>query len=215
ILASDELCQPCSADSAEVWINDKSCQAVIVKSKTAINLTAGTEADQAIAKSDDRIEYTIYAENTGLKPAKVELTEDLVDVTEYAQLLDNGGGQYDSNKHQLSWGQITLEPGQKLSRSFTVRMLDQIPSSPQGQSEPGSYDCVMTNSFGNTISTKVDCSAAKAVEQTINQLPQTGAGANIIFGTGLLAVVVYFWSRSKQLGREIRLVRKDVNAGVI
>jgi hypothetical protein len=74
---------------------------------------------------------------------------------------------------------------------------------------------MMTNSFGNTISTKVDCASPKVVEQTVKQLPETGTGVNIVFGAGLLAVVVYFWSRSRQLGREIRLVRKDINAGVI
>ncbi|HET7630278.1 MAG TPA: hypothetical protein VFK03_02795 [Candidatus Saccharimonadales bacterium] len=215
ILASDERCQPCSPDSPDVWIDDQSCQAVIVKSKTATDLTSGVDADQAVAHADDRIEYTIYAENTGLKPAKVDLTESLADVNEYAQLLDNGGGNYDQTKKELSWGQLSLQPGQKVARSFTVQMLDQIPSTPQGQSEPGSYDCVMTNSFGNTISTKVDCATPKVVEQTVKQLPETGTGANIAFGAGLLAVVVYFWSRSKQLGREVRLVRKDVNAGVI
>ncbi|HET8690002.1 MAG TPA: hypothetical protein VFL81_01025, partial [Candidatus Saccharimonadales bacterium] len=215
LLASDERCQPCSPDSPDVWIDDQSCQAVIVKSKTATDLTSNIDADQAVAHASDRIEYTVYAENTGLKAAQVDLTEDLADVNDYARLLDDGGGHYDQTKKQLSWGQVTLQPGQKLSRSFTVQMLDKIPSSPKGQSEPGSYDCVMTNSFGNTISTKVDCPSPKVVEQTVEQLPETGAGANIIFGAGLLAVVVYFWSRSKQLGREIRLVRKDVNAGVI
>lgn len=215
ILASDKRCQPCSSQSSDVWIDDQSCQAVIVKSKTATDLTSGVDADQAVAHASDRIEYTIYAENTGLKPAKVDLTENLADVEDYAQLLDNGGGNFNQTTKELSWGQVSLQPGQKLSRSFTVQMLDKIPSSPQGQSEPGSYDCVMTNAFGNTISTKVDCSAPKAVEQTVKQLPETGAGANVLFATGLLAVVVYFWSRSRQLGREIRLVRKDVNAGVI
>lgn len=207
-------CKPCPANP-QLAFDSPDCQPETVTGKTAVNLTQSTDAEAVTAQASDRIEYTIYAENTGLVPASVTMEEQLNDVMEYASLYQTGGGKYDEESKVLSWGKVELDPGETQSRSFVVQLLDEIPATPQGQSEPGSYDCVITNSFGNTVTTEVNCQTVKVVEQTVKELPKTGPGANIFFGGSLAAVVTYFWSRSRQLGREIRLIRKDVNAGVI
>lgn len=214
LLASDERCEPCPGNP-QLWVDSPDCQPETVLSKTGRNLTQSADADATVARASDRIEYTIYAENTGHVPATLTLKEELEDVLEYARLQHNGGGTFNRDTQSLSWGEITLQPGETQSRTFVVQLLDHIPASPQGKSEPGSYDCIMTNAFGNTISTEVDCTAPKLVEQTVKELPKTGPAENMLFAGGLLAVVTYFWARSRQLGREVRLIRKDVNAGVI
>lgn len=73
----------------------------------------------------------------------------------------------------------------------------------------------MSNTFGNNIEIHVSCDAPKVVEQTVKNLPSTGPRENLIFGGILLAVVTYFWARSRQLGKEVRLVRKDFSASTI
>lgn len=67
------------------------------------------------------------------------------------------------------------------------------------------------------INVPVSCPLPKeVVEQTIvKQLPSTGPGENMMFGGIVLVVVAYFWARSKQLGKEVRLVRKDFSAGTL
>lgn len=214
LLASDERCKPCPANP-QLWVDSPECQPETTFSKEGRNLTQNADAEAVTAKAGDRIEYTIYAENTGQVPASLKLEEELTDVLEYARLQNNGGGNFDDKNDVLSWATITLEPNETQSRTFVVQVLDEIPSTPQGESEPGSYDCIMTNAFGNTVSTEVDCQLPKAVEQTVKELPKTGPTENVLFGGGLLAVVSYFWARSRQLGREVRLIRKDINAGAI
>jgi hypothetical protein len=85
----------------------------------------------------------------------------------------------------------------------------------QGVSDTTSYDCTIVNVYGNDVTVKVDCPAPKVVEQTVNQLPHTGPTENMIFAGIVLAVVVYFYARSKQLNKEVRLIRRDFNAGLI
>jgi hypothetical protein len=74
----------------------------------------------------------------------------------------------------------------------------------------------MTNAFGNSVNINVACPVEKVVvEQTVTELPHTGPRENMIFAGILGAVVVYFWARSRQLGKEVRLIRRDVHAGAI
>lgn len=207
-------CQPC-AGNAQLWYKDEACTPATVQSKEAKNLTQNADATTVVAQASDRVEYTIYVENVGEVPATTDVTEQLTDVTEYASIQDNGGGAYDSDSHVLSWGSVTLQPGEKISRSFVIKVNDQIATTAEGQSEPGSYDCVMTNAFGNTVNVRVACEAPKVVEQTISELPSTGPTENMIFAGGLAAIVTYFWARSRQMGKEVRLIRKDFNAGTI
>lgn len=187
----------------------------VTESKTGKNLTQGTDATTITAQASDRIEYTVYLENVGQLPVTRTVSEELTDVLEYSKLTQNGGGSYDETNKVLSWGDVTLQPGEKTSRSFVVQVLDTIPTTARGASEPSSYDCIMTNAFGNTVTINVACEAPKIVETTVSELPKTGPGENLLFAGFLGTVVTFFWARSRQLGREVRLIRKDFNMGTI
>lgn len=74
----------------------------------------------------------------------------------------------------------------------------------------------MINDFaGNSTTVNIDCPAPKVVEQVVTQLPHTGASANMIFAGIVAAIVAYFYARSRQLKKEVRLIRRDLNAGTI
>ncbi|PLS80632.1 hypothetical protein CYG49_04710 [Candidatus Saccharibacteria bacterium] len=215
LLASSSECQPCPGD-ASIWIKDKRCEAVIAQGKEVRNLTQNIDdANNTTAKAGDRIEYSIYAENTGLTPATVDMKEELADVLEYASLQNLSGGQFDDKAKVLNWGTVTLQPNEKHVRKFVVQVLSTVPATPQGTSEPGSYDCIMSNSFGNNTTLNVECPAAKVVESAVKELPHTGPGANAAFGIGIAMVVTYFYARTRQLNKEVRLIRHDFNAGTI
>lgn len=194
--------------------NDPTCIQV-TESKTGKNLTQGTDATTITAQASDRIEYTVYLENVGQLPVTRTISEELTDVLEYSKLTQNGGGSFDDTNKVLSWGDATLQPGEKTSRSFVVQVLDTIPTTARGASEPSSYDCIMTNAFGNTVTINVACEAPKIVETTVSELPKTGPGENLLFAGFLGTVVTFFWARSRQLGREVKLIRKDFNMGTI
>ena len=208
-------CLPCPGNP-ELWIKDEECVAKVTQSKTARNLTQNVDdATTATAQASDRIEYTIYVENIGMIPTDTSIKEELANVLEYSSLQQNGGGTYDTTQKVLSWGTVTLQPGEKTSRTFVVQVADTIPATPQGASEPSSYDCIMTNGFGNTVSIKVACEAPKVLEATVEQLPSTGPTENILFGGIVASIVTFFWARSRQLNKEVRLIRKDFNMGTI
>lgn len=213
----DERCQPCTEDS-DVWIDDPACQTTIVQSKEAKNLVQGNvDASTVTAKSGDKITYTIVVENRGEKDAEnVSIQEDLKDVLEYATLIDNGTGVLDDSTKLLTWPATTIKAKQKESRTFVVQILNPVPVTNTGVTDKMSFDCIMTNTFGNTIDVSVDCPPEKViVEQVVSELPKTGPRENMIFAALLATVVVYFWARSRQLGKEVRLIRRDVHAGAI
>ena len=187
----------------------------VTESKTGTNLTQGADATTIKAQASDRIEYTVYLENVGQLPATRTISEELSDVLEYAKLTQTGGGSFNESGKVLSWGDITLQPGEKTSRSFVVQVLDTIPTTARGSSEPSSYDCIMTNAFGNTVDIPVACEAPKIIEETTQELPKTGPGENLLFAGIVGSVVTFFWARSRQLGREVKLIRKDFNMGTI
>lgn len=213
--AEDSECQPCAGND-QLWYKDSDCNQQIASSKTATNLTQETDATEVVAAAGDKIRYTVSVYNVGKVPADVEIKEELADVLEYATVHYNGGGKLDNEAKTLSWGTVHLEAGEKESRTFTVAVLDEIPATGTGTSDPSSYNCLMTNAFGNTVNIQVDCPAQKVVvEQVVAELPHTGPTENILFAAAVLSVVTYFYARSRQVNKEIRLIRHNLNAGTI
>ncbi|MBC7512164.1 hypothetical protein H7142_00675 [Candidatus Saccharibacteria bacterium] len=209
-------CQPCPGD-ATIWIKDEKCKADIVTYKSSTNMTQGNiDATKVVSKASDKISYTLTIENKGLTNQTVTMTENLADVVEYATLVDRGGGSYDETSKVLSWPAVTLEAGQKQTRTIAIQVMDKIPVTNTGKSNEDSYDCTMINTFGNTVAVDVECAPEKViVEQVVSELPQTGPRENMIFAAVLLSIVTYFYARSRQLGREVRLIRRNLNTGTI
>lgn len=193
------------------------CQTSVVLAKSAKNLTQNVNATTVTAQGGDRVLYTLTAENAGKIDAVVDFSENVTDTLEYATINDNGGSATteDQGEKVLSWGKMTLKPGEKATRSFTVKVLDEIPATARGTSDPSSYDCVMTNTFGTNVSVNVQCEAPKVLEATVAQLPRTGPGENMVFAGVLGSVVTFFYARTRQLSAEIRLIRKDFNSGTL
>ncbi|MDO4781183.1 MAG: hypothetical protein Q4A34_02235 [Candidatus Saccharibacteria bacterium] len=222
LLKEDPRCQPCPGDPT-LWLEDKTCKASFVQLKSAQNLTRHIDAAKTTAKAGDRITYRLRVTNKGLAPADYTFKESLSDVLDYATVFDNGGGtlQDDPNSSNgkaklLVWPTVRLKPGESQERSFTIKVVDKISPMGTGTSHPGSFDCRMDNTFGNTVSINVDCPVEKKVVETVAaQLPRTGAGDNMLFAGILLAVVTYFYMRSRQLKKEIRIIRHNFNAGTL
>lgn len=215
LLADSKDCQPCAGDN-NLWINDAKCSPNIVQSKSALNVTQGSvDASTVIANGGDTIAYTITIKNTGLASKDVTITDQLADTLEYSTLVDNGGGNLDATTKTISWPTVTLAPGGSQVRSFVVRVMDPVPATARGLSDPTSYDCHMVNVFGNSVDISVNCAAPKVVEQVVTQLPKTGPSENLLFAGIVLAVTTYFYARSRQVKTEVRLIRHSLNAGTI
>ncbi|MES2631180.1 MAG: hypothetical protein V4611_04445 [Patescibacteria group bacterium] len=188
----------------------------VVLSKTAKNISQGNiDATSVTAKENDRITFTLTAENKGGSAKEVTFTDMLGDTLEYSKLLDNGGGTFNETTRTLSWPAVSLKANSKEVRTFTVQILAAIPATPKGQSDPSSYDCRIENVYGNDIIINVTCPYPKVIEQVVPELPHTGPRENMIFAGIVLGIAVFFYYRSKQLGTEVRLIRRDLNGGSI
>ena len=215
LLADSKDCQPCPGN-ANLWIKDETCVANIIQTKTAVNVSQGSvDASTVTAKASDVIAYTISIKNTGLATKTVKMNDSLSDVLEYSTLIDNGGGTLDQTTKLLSWPDVTLAPGASQTRSFVIRVLDTIPDTAQGLSDPTSFDCRMTNVFGNTVNIAVACNAPKIVEQVATQLPKTGPSENLLFAGIVLGITTYFYARTRQVKHEVRLIRRNLSTGTI
>lgn len=192
------------------------CAAVVTSKKSAVNITqSGKDASTTTAQPSDRITYSLTMNNTGQQSAEAKFVEQLDDVVEYATVIDTGGGDYDKDAKTLTWPAVTLGAGEEATRMFTVQLASTTPSAARGISDKTSYDCIMLNTFGNSVEVKVECGTPKQVEQVVSELPYTGPTENIAFAGILLSIVTFFYARSRQLGTEVRLVRRSINTGAI
>lgn len=188
----------------------------IAQSKTAINVSRGSvSAADTTAQENDIISYAITIKNKASTDTTVKFEDHLADVLEYAILSDNGGGSFNKATNILSWPDEKLAPYAEDVRTFTVRVLDAIPATAQGISNPSSYDCIMTNAFGNTIALNVNCPTPKIVEQITSKLPKTSVNKNILFSSIIFIITLYFYARTRQIKQEIKLIRHSLNAGTI
>lgn len=203
--------------SFTVPVGCKTPPADVVVSKSAANVTQGNiDATKTTANTNDRITFTLTAENKGGTAKDFIFDDTLSDVLEYAKLLDNGGGTFNEATKKLTWPAVSLKPGQKEIRTFSVSILPQIPATPQGISDSTSYDCRIQNTFyAAYVTIPVNCPPPKVIEQVVPELPHTGPRENVMFAVIVFSIVVYFYLRSRQLTTEVRLIRRDVNGGTI
>lgn len=204
----DANCKPCPYND-KIWIKNNDCAPKINEFKEAKNLTKNKDATSAAAAPSDRIEYTVYTTNAGDIALTTSVNESIADILDYSRLIDAGGGTFDSNTKILSWNDVKLDAQKTDVRKFIVQLLDVIPATSQGGNNAAAFNCVMTNSYGKTIEIKVECPLVKGVETTVKAIPSTGPGENVMFATIVLMVVTYLYARSRQMRKEVQVIRGD------
>ncbi len=181
----------------------------------AQNLTQNKPADETTVQPGDKISVTLRLSNN--RPASVSdsFSTRINDLLEYTSLIDAGGGTVNQNSSTISWGTIQLASGSSQERTFVVQALTSMPATATGKSNPESYDCRLTVSFGNALDLPVDCPAIKGVEGALFQMPKIDISGNLIFIGIIFVIVVFFAFRTRQLKKEIRIIRHNFNAGII
>lgn len=185
----------------------------VTNNVTSKNLTSDTGS--LTIKPGDKLSYTLKASNTTDASVTASLEVRVADLLEYSRLIDSGGGLFDESDSTLSWPQVQLKPGESQERTFVVQLAAQLPATPTGTSDPSSFDCKMSITFGNTISSPIECPHIKIAENLFAYLPPLSPLLNVIFGAILLIVVSFFYLRTRQLKKEIRIIRHNFNTGTI
>lgn len=186
------------------------------KTIAARNLSQGiADATTVSAQPLDKIAYTIKATNNETTSTTSRLEVHLLDILEYANLIDGGGGTYSTSSGTLSWPNTQLAPGASEERTFVVQLFSELPATASGQSNPASYDCHLTTVFGTGVRIPVACPPAKAAESIFGQLPTTSVMANLVFAVVLLITVLFFYARTRQIKHEIKIIRHNLNTGIM
>ena len=151
-------------------------------SKSAFNNTKNQDASSIAASKEDYITYTLTVSNSGNSPANnFIITDDLSQVLPYADMSDNGGGSLNGNI--ITFPGITVPANGSVTRSFQVRVKYSL--SP-------SLSYVMTNTYGNTVTIRIN------IPQVLGAFvaPKTGADTNaFVFSTMLTALAAVFQKR--------------------
>lgn len=192
--------------------------AKIKTSKTVVNVSQGNiDATKTTAKKNDRIVFTVTATNSGGTAKEFLFEDNIGDALEYATLVDKGGATYDASTRVLSWPKVTIKPKETQVRTFTMQIKENIPATPRGTSDPSSYDCRIENAFyTSSVMFPVECAVPKEIiEQVVPELPKTGPRENMLFAGIVLSLATFFYLRSRQLNKEVRLIRRDLNGGTI
>lgn len=186
-----------------------------IESITAQNTTQSSPSSRVTAQPFDKIIYTLTLSNPHSFSVAGNFSVRINDALEYSTLLDSGGGTVDQANGVLNWPTIELGPGQSQTRTIVVQLMSHIPATPVGTSNPESYDCKITVTFGSVSQTNVSCPVSKGLETALYQLPDIGAGGNVIFMSTLMLIVVFFAFRTRQLKKEIRIIRHNFNTGIV
>ncbi|HET8884241.1 MAG TPA: hypothetical protein VFM68_02110 [Candidatus Saccharimonadales bacterium] len=216
---SSPECQPCPDDET-LWYKDKNCTADFVLSKVVKNTTQSLDnAHNTTAKPGDQLQYTLSVKNTGNAPGSYTMTDTVADILEYATIVNIGDGKIvnesSASPAVIAWPAFDVDVNETVQKVIVVKVKNTVPVMATNLSNPQSYNCTVTNTFGNTLHVNIECPPEKAIEQMVTELPQTGAGENIIFSAIVVAVVIYFYARARQTATEVRLIRRDLNAGTI
>jgi uncharacterized repeat protein (TIGR01451 family) len=220
LVESSPDCKPCSSDSS-LWYKDKKCIPTFELSKTVRNITQDPtgDANNHTAKPGDQLQYTLQVKNTGKDQGSYVMTDTVADILEYATIVNLGDGkvvaQSATTPAVVTWPSVNIKVGETVEKVILVKVKDVIPAMAANLSNPQSFNCKVTNTFGNTLNVSIECPPEKVIEQTVAELPHTGASENMIFSAVVIAVVVYFYARARQTSTEIRLIRRDLNAGTI
>ncbi len=202
-------CNPC--EEAEDRNDTTAC---LVLSKTAENNTQNiANANGTVAQPGDMITYTLATQNTGqVTINEFQVEENIGDILEYALVRDFHDGNLNDDAI-VKWQPESIEPGETLTQQLTIQIKDTLPQTPVAESNPGSYDLLMTNVYGDTVEIELPSSLPKATEQVVQTLPNTGPGDSLLISVVVTVFVGYFFARTKLYGKELDIIRHEAVAG--
>lgn len=93
--------------------------------------------------------------------------------------------------------------------------MNNIPATATSELNNNSYDCKITNNFGNTLGINISCPTIKVIENIVSQLPKSNEFQNILFALSLIIISIYYYLRTNQLAKEVHIIRKDITTGTI
>lgn len=195
---------PCQGATDDVTV-------CLILNKRAQNDTQNIpNADGKMAKAGDTITYNLSVKNTSTNTQVngYVVEENITDILEYADVTDLHGGTID-DQNVIKWPAQAIDPLKTIDQKLTIQIKNPIPQTPVSSSNPDSFDCEITNVYGDTVNVKLGCSVPKTTEQIAGSLPNTGPGETIAVAFVITAVAGYFFARARLMAKELQIVRND------
>ncbi len=193
----------------------------VVKSNLQLSISGINASDQnkslnsSTIKSGNTLKYTVTITNNSSSYQNGRIEVPLNDALEYTNFIDSSNGIFDNQNKIITWPSTQIPPKSKISETFTLQALNNIPATSNGLSNPNSYDCRVLIVVGNVLKSNVKCPSNKILESIIESLPKTSLTTTIIFTATILLVSLYFYVRALQLKKELRIIRHNFNNGSI
>ena len=183
------------------------------ESKTVKNITQNLDTDKTVnstVHAGDVLEYSLTTSNTqDYVRSGITVSDYIGDVLDYATIdtdfLKQQGGTFDDASKKVIWEGVSIPAKNQVVKTFRVKIKDPIPATNTPSSTSGTFDCKISNKYGNETNMSVACPVVKGVES----LPNTGPGTTVVFGCAVTMVVGYFFARSRILARELELIKQD------
>lgn len=202
-------------DNSCIENEDIYCTEGLIISESAVNISQGNiDASSTVAKPGDYINYNIEIKNETDTSIVTTPKIRLADILEYSSIIDKNNVS-DVTLSTLSWDQTTIAPVSTQTRSFTVQLMDSVPITPRGAFYKESHDCIMTNYFGNTLNINVSCPIIKKIESISLGIPPIDNLISILTLVSSFVIISLLYLRTRQIKREIRIIRQNAIAGVI
>jgi uncharacterized repeat protein (TIGR01451 family) len=208
-----------SCSKTQSIVEPDSGSAILVTDKFVRNDTQNiADANNTTARPGDKLTYTLTITNQGLAPAKDlalkgEYAEDVRDILEYADIININDGKLNKSTDKITWPEVTINPGETVTKTFTVQVKNPLPATPISESNPLSYDYEMHNKYGRLVVVKLPKPASKSIEQTVSTLPNTGPSSTIMATIFLVMVVSYFYYRNRLMVKELRIIQREFQTG--
>jgi len=186
--------------------------------KKVANITQNTDGDLAAdttVNGGDVLEYTVTTTNPqNFDRANVDVSDYIGDILDYADLdtdfLAQQGGTFDAETNKINWTAQTIPASSSLDHVFRVSIKKPIPTTNLPSALGTTFDCKISNAYGNEITININCPLVKGLET----LPNTGPGSSIIYSVIITTVVGYFYARSRLVAKELDIVVRDY-AGLV
>lgn len=193
--------------------NDQSLKEIKL-SKTAVNLSKNI-ADSSGTKvsGGDVLQFNLMTQNLSNKNYGRYKAEDYIgDVLQYAEVINQNElkakGIKLSGHNYLTWEE-KLEPYASSTKVIRLKLKNSIPLTNSPYQGSTDYDCMLTNTYGNSVNIKVDCPLVKNLGQSIDKLPDTSPSSTIVISSTLALMSGYLAFRSRLLARELEFVRRS------
>ena len=184
----------------------------ISRLKSVKIIDSGVEGEAALktkVKAGNTIEYKLVTSNTQSFDRQYDIEDYIGDLLDYADLdlnhLSQQGGKFNAAAKKVSWTNQTLKAREDTVKTFRIKMKSPIPSTNSPTNLSTTFDCKISNEYGNETSLEVDCAVIKKVEE----LPNTGPGTTLAIAFTVTVLAAYFFARSRLLAKELTIVRHE------